>query len=247
MELREFFKEHPKIALGFSGGVDSSFLLYAAKKYGAEVGAYFIKSQFQPEFELTDAERLAEQLGVDLQIVRCDILTEETVKANPKDRCYYCKKRIFGLLAESAKKDGYEELIDGTNASDEAGDRPGMRALAEMKVLSPLRLCGITKAEVRALSKEAGLFTWDKPAYACLATRIPTGELITEEKLAKVQGAESQLSALGYTDSRIRIFDGAARLQLKSEQMEMAVSQREMIRERLKPYFAIVLLDLEDR
>lgn len=247
MELKDFFKEHPKLALGFSGGVDSSFLLYEAKKYGVEIGAYFIKSQFQPEFELEDAERLAEQLRIDLQIVRCDILSKQGVAANPKDRCYYCKKHIFGLLSEAAKRDGFEELMDGTNASDDAGDRPGMRALTEMQVLSPLRLCGITKAEVRARSKEAGLFTWNKPAYACLATRIPTGEPITEEKLAKVQGAESQLSALGYTDFRIRIFDGAARVQLKAEQMERAVSQKEVVREKLKPYFDIVLLDLEGR
>ena len=105
------------------------------------------------------------------------------------------QNRIFGLLAEAAKVDGYEVIIDGTNLSDEAADRPGMKALAEMEVLSPLRMCGITKARVRELSKEAGLFTWDKPAYACLATRIPSGTLITEADLKRVEGAEAELEA----------------------------------------------------
>ncbi|MFR8519861.1 MAG: asparagine synthase-related protein, partial [Emergencia timonensis] len=127
MELRTFFREHPKVALGFSGGVDSSYLLYAAREYGAEIGAYFIKSQFQPDFELADAKRLAEQVGTELRILKCDILAEQSVRENPQDRCYYCKNRIFGLLAEAAKVDGYEVIIDGTNLSDEAADRPGMK------------------------------------------------------------------------------------------------------------------------
>lgn len=247
MELKEFFAEHPKVALGFSGGVDSSYLLYAAKKYGADVRAYFIKSQFQPEFELKDASRLAAQLDMELKVIPVDILADQVVADNPKDRCYHCKNRIFGLLAETAARDGYDTIIDGTNASDEAGDRPGMRALKEMKVLSPLRLCGISKAQVRELSKEAGLFTWDKPAYACLATRIPMGEKITVEKLTRVQGGEGELAALGFTDFRVRLFGGGARIQLRAEEMEEALQQREKIIDRLKPYFDIILLDLEDR
>ena len=232
MELRTFFREHPKVALGFSGGVDSSYLLYAAREYGAEIGAYFIKSQFQPDFELADAKRLAEQVGTELRILKCDILAEQSVRENPQDRCYYCKNRIFGLLAEAA---------------DEAADRPGMKALAEMEVLSPLRMCGITKARVRELSKEAGLFTWDKPAYACLATRIPSGTLITEADLKRVEGAEAELEALGFRDFRVRVFGGAARLQLCGGQMERALEKRNEIKAKLKPYFDIVLLDLEER
>ena len=166
MTLSDFFEQHPKAALGFSGGVDSAYLLYAAKKYGADVRAYFVKSQFQPAFELEDARRLARQLNADMRIISCDILSNETVAANPENRCYYCKQSIFGLLKQAAAEDGYTCIIDGTNASDQSGDRPGMRALSEMEVLSPLRLCGLTKAEIRERSKEAGLFTWDKPSYA---------------------------------------------------------------------------------
>lgn len=123
MNLREFFIENPKVALGFSGGVDSSYLLYAAKHYDADIKAYFIKSQFQPAFELEDAKRLAEALNADLQIIELDALQQETVVQNPADRCYHCKNQVFGELIKAAKSDGYETIIDGTNASDEAGER----------------------------------------------------------------------------------------------------------------------------
>ena len=116
-----------------------------------------------------------------------------------------------------------------------------------MKVLSPLRMCGLTKADVRALSKDAGLFTWEKPSYACLATRIPAGEEITEEKLAKIEAAEGELSALGFTDFRIRLFAGGARIQLPGAQMARAVEMRKDITEKLKPLFEVIMLDMEER
>lgn len=247
MELREFFQQHPKVALGFSGGVDSAYLLYAAKKYGADVRAYFIKSQFQPEFELEDARELALGLHAEMKVIYCDVLADETVAANPENRCYYCKSRIFGLLRQAAGEDGYTCIIDGTNASDQVNDRPGMQALREMEVLSPLRLCGLTKDEIRRRSKEAGLFTWNKPAYACLATRVPAGERLTFEKLQRIERGEKELAELGFSDFRIRLYGAAARIQLPEEQMVKAVEARSLICGRLKPYFDIVLLDLEGR
>ena len=141
MTLQEFFVAHPKVALGFSGGVDSSYLLYAAKQAGADVRPYFAKTQFQPEFELEDAKRLAELVDIELTILPYDVLP--TAGFNPPDRCYYCKTALFGALVAQAKADGYDTIIDGTNASDDAGERPGMKALQEMQVLSPLRLCGL--------------------------------------------------------------------------------------------------------
>lgn len=163
------------MALAFSGGVDSSYLLYAALQNGADVHAYYVKSAFQPQFELEDAQKLAKQVGAKLTIMQANVLANETVVANPKNRCYYCKQVIFTGIGKQAAQDGYTTLLDGTNASDDAADRPGMKALQELSVLSPLRLCGLTKTEIRKRSKAAGLFTWDKPSYACLATRIPTG------------------------------------------------------------------------
>lgn len=247
MELRDFFQECPKVALGFSGGVDSAYLLYAALDHGAQVRPYFIKTAFQPQFELEDARRLCAQLGVELTVVELDVLQIPGVVENPPDRCYHCKRALFGRLRQQAQADGYTVLIDGTNASDDAGDRPGMRALGELSVRSPLRECGITKAQVRALSKEAGLFTWDKPAYACLATRVPTGEAITPETLRKVEAAEEALFSLGYSDLRVRVFHGAARLQLPGQQLEQAAKEREAILQALAPWFDMVLLDLKER
>lgn len=247
MTLQEFFTEHPKAALGFSGGVDSSYLLYAGIKAGADIRPYFIKTAFQPEFELEDAKRLCAQLGAELHIIELDALANPDVVKNPANRCYYCKTGLFGALQARAKADGYTVLLDGTNASDDAGDRPGMQALSEMSVLSPLRLCGLTKAQIRERSREADLFTWDKPAYACLATRVPTGEAITESLLARVEGAEQALFSLGFTDFRVRVFYDAARVQLKPAQMQQALSRRSEILENMKPYFKIVLLDLNGR
>ena len=247
MELRDFFQECPKVALGFSGGVDSAYLLYAALDHGAQVRPYFIKTAFQPQFELEDARRLAGDLHADLRELQVDVLSSPTVTANPPDRCYHCKRVIFRTIAAAAVEDGFPVLLDGTNASDDAGDRPGMRALGELSVRSPLRECGITKAQVRALSKEAGLFTWDKPAYACLATRVPTGEAITPETLRKVEAAEEALFSLGYSDLRVRVFHGAARLQLPGQQLEQAAKEREAILQALAPWFDTVLLDLKER
>ena len=247
MTLEQFFQENPRCALGFSGGVDSAYLLYAGVKAGADIRPYFIKTVFQPAFELADAQKLAEGLGAEVTVLELDALADPRVAANPADRCYYCKQNLFRTLKDRAIADGYPVLLDGTNASDEAGDRPGMRALAELSVRSPLRECGLTKAEIRARSREAGLFTWDKPAYACLATRVPAGETITADILARVEGAEDALFRLGYTDFRVRVFHGAARLQLPRGQMERAVREAETIQAALKPYFTPILLDLEGR
>lgn len=247
MTLLAFFKENPKAALGFSGGVDSSYLLYAGVQAGADIHPYYIKTAFQPQFELDDAERLCAQLGVPLTVLELDVLKNEAVTANPPDRCYHCKTALFGALSARALADGYTLLLDGSNASDDAGDRPGMRALKELHVGSPLRECGLTKAEIRRLSREAGLFTWDKPAYACLATRIPSGDAITAEKLLATERAEAFLFSLGLTDFRVRNYHGAARLQFPEAQLNAVLAHRAEILQELKKDYPAVLLDLEVR
>lgn len=247
MTLDEFFKSHPKVALAFSGGVDSSYLLYAAVHAGADVQPYFVKGQFQPTFEMEDAMRLAGELGVKLKIMHVDALSSPTVVANPADRCYYCKQVVFNTLWNAARADGYEILMDGTNASDDAGDRPGMKALAELGVTSPLKDAGLVKSEIRRLSREAGLFTWDKPSYACLATRVATGDPLSNDLLSRIEAAEGNLFALGFTDFRVRIFHGAARLQVPAAQWEKAMEMREDVRAALLPYFPVVLIDTMTR
>ncbi len=243
MELRDFFLEHPRAALAFSGGVDSSYLLYAGLRWAEELGVYFVKSAFQPEFERRDALRLAEELNARVTVLEADVLSCAEVTANPPDRCYYCKRVIMSTIKTAAKADGFDLVLDGTNASDDISDRPGFKALGEEGVLSPLRLCGLTKARIRELSHQAGLFTWDKPAYACLATRVKTGETITAETLRAVEASEDALFALGFTDFRVRTSRGAAKLQFIPEQLPEAQRRFDEIRDRLTPYFTQIDID----
>lgn len=247
MELQEFFSQHPRVALAFSGGVDSAYLLYAAVQCGAQVRPYYVKTAFQPQFEYEDALRLADQLGVSMKTICLNPLDDPQVAANPGNRCYYCKRHIFTAITQAAREEGFPLLLDGTNASDQADDRPGMQALQELEVFSPLRLCGLTKAEIRRRSRKAGLFTWDKPAYACLATRIPTGTAITLEDLRRTEQCEAFLMELGFSGFRIRLMDGCARLEMPEAQFPMLLARREAVLERLKKDYPRVLLDLEAR
>ena len=247
MELREFFERHPKCALAFSGGTDSALLLCEARRLGADVKAYFVKGPFQPQFELEDARRLAKELGAEMEVIETDVLALPEVAENGPRRCYYCKRAIFSLIFERARRDGYETVIDGTNASDKVDDRPGMQAIAELGVLSPLRMCGVTKAQVRELSAEAGLFTARKPSYACLATRVPTGTAITREALEKVERGEEALREMGFSDLRLRLEGTGARLELPAAQLPAVVQNRERVLKALLPSFSRVTVDLAGR
>ena len=247
MELREFFERHPKCALAFSGGTDSALLLCEARRLGADVKAYFVKGPFQPQFELEDARRLARELGAEMEVIETDVLALPEVAENGPRRCYYCKRAIFSLIFERARRDGYDTVIDGTNASDQVDDRPGMQAIAELGVLSPLRMCGVTKAQVRELSAEAGLFTARKPSYACLATRVPTGTAITREALEKVERGEEALREMGFSDLRLRLEGTGARLELPAAQLPAVVHNRERVLKALLPSFSRVTVDLAGR
>jgi len=248
MLLSDYLKQYPQVAVAFSGGVDSSYLLFAAKAAGCDVRAYFIKSQFQPQFELDDAMKLADYIGVPLTIGALDVLCDPDVSENPPDRCYYCKNAILSKLWELAGADDIPVLCDGSNADDDESDRPGMRAGREHGILSPLRECGLTKADVRRLSKQAGLFTHDKPSYACLATRIPAGTAITEEMLKKIELAEGALFDLGFSDFRVRIIPpNGAKLQLPADQWDSAAARREEILAALPGDFDSVALDMKTR
>ncbi|HJD22017.1 MAG TPA: ATP-dependent sacrificial sulfur transferase LarE [Candidatus Gemmiger faecigallinarum] len=247
MTLQDFFAGVPRAAVAFSGGTDSALVLWAARRYGCDVRSYYVKTVFQPAFELEDARRLARELDVPLTVVDADILAVPEAAANGPRRCYHCKRALFTQLRQAAAADGYTVLLDGTNASDDAGDRPGMAALRELAVRSPLRECGVTKAQVRQLSRQAGLFIWDKPAYACLATRVPTGTAITADMLDRVERAETALAALGFTDFRVRLLGACARLQLTQDQLPRALARRGEILAALQPLFDGVLLDLQAR
>lgn len=245
--LRSWFAAHPRFVLAFSGGCDSAYLFYAAAECGADFAACYVKSAFQPEFELEDAQRLARELGREIDVIELDVLADAQVRANPKDRCYFCKQRIFSAICERARTLGYGLVIDGTNASDDASDRPGMRALRQLRVESPLRSCGISKAEVRALSQRAGLFTWNKPAYACLATRIPADTPIDAETLEKIERAESMLADMGFSDFRARIAGNGVRLELTEGDMARLLERRAEVCAALAGDFDGISLDLRPR
>jgi len=247
MNLSDFFEKNPSGALAFSGGTDSSLLVWAAAKYGRNWHAYYVHGAFQPAFELEDAKKIAACCALPMTILEADVLSDPRVTANPENRCYYCKHTVFGLIRSAASADGYTLLIDGTNASDDASDRPGMRALQELKVLSPLRECGLTKSDIRAMSREAHLFTWNKPSYACLATRIPAGTAITAEALKKVEAGENVLFSMGFQDFRIRLRGDIALIQIPASQFSYAVEKRQQLLERLSPLFSAVALDLKSR
>ncbi|MBP3895686.1 MAG: ATP-dependent sacrificial sulfur transferase LarE [Mogibacterium sp.] len=247
MELKDFFELNPKAAIAFSGGVDSAYLLSEAVRLGADVTAYCVHSEFQPAFELEDARRTAAQAGADLKIIELSVLGDDAITSNPEDRCYHCKSRIMGAIREAAFADGYEVLLDGTNASDDADDRPGMRALSELGIKSPLRECGITKDMVREAARAAGLDVWDKPAYACLATRVPTGEIISEAKLRSTEKAESLMMAMGFRDFRVRWRGHDALVQVTADQYDEAIARQHEIETALGRYYDHIEIDENTR
>lgn len=173
-----------RYGLAFSGGVDSAYLLAALLRDGLDVKAYTISTAFQLPRDTADALRLARELGADHELIEVDIFANDEVCANPADRCYRCKRVVFGTILAHMAADGRTVLLDATNASDDPARRPGFRAMRELGVVSPLRAAGMTKDDIRAASRELGLFTADKPSFACFAVRVPTGQRITPASLA---------------------------------------------------------------
>ena len=247
MTLQEFFAENPSVAVALSGGVDSAYLLHAASRWAQHVKAYCVASPFQPQFELDTAKALAERCGVPLEFIKLDILSVPEATANGADRCYHCKKALFTTLCRKARQDGFSLIADGTNASDAEDDRPGMKALRELGVRSPLRECNLTKERIRTLAREADIAVWNRPAYACLATRVATGEVITSELLSRIEQAENTLFAMGYSDFRVRVCHGEALLQLPAEQLETAENHWNIIRPMLENHFTRATLDTKPR
>ncbi len=191
--LDAFLERNKRLAVAFSGGCDSSYLLAAAYEAGCDVRAYLVRTAFQPSFELEDACAVANRLVVPFKILDVDMLSREEVCTNTVERCYLCKRVIFSEIRKAAREDGIDIVVDGTNASDDPSRRPGFRALGECGVLSPLRMAGMTKADVRdalrrleaRLGFASGELMSDKPSFPCLAVFVGEGKRITEESLAE--------------------------------------------------------------
>ncbi|MGI6009362.1 MAG: ATP-dependent sacrificial sulfur transferase LarE [Methanomethylophilus sp.] len=237
-KLREFFEKNPRPAIAYSGGADSSYVLYAALASGADPICYFVCSEVTPSMELAGAEKTISQMGGRLKVLEIGLLEDQDYAANPPNRCYICKKHLFGAILKEAEKDGRSPVVDGTNTSDESAERPGMKALEELGIQSPLRDCGITKEEVRRLSREAGLSTWNLPSYSCLATRTPNGIPLTIEVLERTEAAEAFAASLGFRDFRIRTTpDGGAVMEIKDSQKPLLNKYRKELESVLLKYY----------
>lgn len=239
--LKEWLRAHAPVALAFSGGVDSSFLLAACRHAGADCMAVTVESIFQSDSEREEARALAGD-GSWLRIP-VDVLAIEGVRDNPPDRCYMCKKAIFSTIIERAQG---RTVIDGTNHDDLGDYRPGMRALRELGVKSPLMELGWSKQDIREMSRRLGLSTADKPAMACLATRIAVGERIEPGKLRAVDRAESAIVRLGFERVRVRVHGDIARIELDRDMLVKAAEQAGALVEAVKAAgFRRATLDLE--
>ncbi len=229
--LKERLKAYGKIAVAFSGGVDSSFLLKAAvDALGKEqVAAVTIKAAVNPSAEMASAAAYAGELGVDFIQVEADVFSIPGFADNLPDRCYTCKKAIFTRVLDIAAAKGLPIVVDGTNAEDDNDYRPGMKALEELGVKSPLKLSGLGKEEIRSLSRQLSVPTWCKPSKACLASRIPYYERITPEKLGMVEAAEEYLMGQGFQQVRVRCHGNLARIELIPAEMERIFDKKRML------------------
>ncbi|AIF50316.1 ATP-dependent sacrificial sulfur transferase LarE [Pelosinus sp. UFO1] len=247
INLIQCLKDMEKVILAFSGGVDSTFLLKAAKEaLGDNFKAVTIQSPYIPKWEIEEAKQLVAELGVAFEILEAPIIDE--IRNNPENRCYLCKKAVFSQIKAIAQREGYPYVIDGTNFDDISDYRPGLKALRELDIKSPLLECQLTKQEIRNLSKELGLNTWDKPPYACLLTRIPYGNALKEEDFIKIEKAEKYMMDRGFRAIRVRCHDDLARIEVDKKDKGKLLNEDllDEISDKFKEFgFKYVTLDLE--
>lgn len=219
--LKNDIEKMGSLAVAFSGGVDSTFLLKVAYDVlKSRTLAVTVRSETFPEREFRQAVLYAEQIGVDMSVIAFDEFEIEGYSQNPVDRCYHCKKELFGKILDISKKKGIRFVVDGSNFDDLSDTRPGMKALRELSVASPLIEAGLRKSEIRQLSKEMGLPGWERPSFACLASRFPYGQEITKEKLKVVEAAEQFLLDLGLKQVRVRHHGNIARIEVSRDELK---------------------------
>lgn len=246
-KMREIILPLERVVVAFSGGVDSTLLLYAClDALGSEnVLAFIGTSPVHPESETQAAIEIAQQLGVDFATVKTTEMKNKDFTSNTRERCYYCKSGLIGKIQEVAKTRGFPHILEGSNLDDEDDFRPGSRAVAEKRVLSPLKAAGLTKNHIRELSKIFGLPTHDKPSFACLASRVPYGTAITKDMLKQIELSEAFLKGLGLRQVRVRYHGDVARIEIDNKDTATIIDHRAKIYERLAALgFTYVTLDL---
>ena len=246
-QLKEILKGYGKVAVAFSGGVDSSFLLkVASDALGDDVIAVTLDTVVCPGTEKVNAADLCKELGVEQLVIPYDVFTTEEFGKNSPDRCYYCKKAMFEVLKSTVEEKGFTTVVEGSNQDDNDDYRPGLKALEEVGIKSPLMKAGLTKADIRELSRRLKLRTWDKPAFACLASRIAYGEEITEEKLYMIESAEEFLLETGLKQMRVRMHGTMARIEVLPAEFDVVMQNKDEIYARLQEIgFSYVSLDLQ--
>ena len=247
-KLKTIIAETGKAAVAYSGGVDSTLLSKVAFDVLKENSiAITLVSPMNAQSEMKDAEDLAKEIGITHYMINDDEIEDE-VLANPVNRCYHCKKVEFTHILNKAKEEKISIVFDGSNVDDMSDYRPGLQALSELKVISPLRLAGLTKSDIRELSHELGLRTWNKPALACLGSRIPYGERITIEKLTRIDKSEDYMRTLGFIQFRVRSHGDMARIEVSPEERTKLFDEKvlDTISKQLKSYgYQYVCLEME--